>query len=141
MLVIGKAEVVREGREVYLWALGPWVAEAEQMAPLIEASFPGLRVGVVNGRFAKPLDVELLRAQAEHCQLFITCEDHVINGGFGSAILEALEDMAQARPVLRFGYPDQFIEHGDSVADLRQKAGLDRETILATIRQRLQAKG
>ena len=134
LLEIGKAEVVREGREIQFWALGPWVAEAEALANTLEAEFD-IRIGVVNARFAKPLDTALLDRQADENRLFVTFEDHTIQGGFGGALLEALSDAGHQNRVLRIGYPDRFIGHGSSTADLRLEAGLDPESLLKLIRQ------
>jgi 1-deoxy-D-xylulose-5-phosphate synthase len=139
-LPIGKAEVIREGADIQLWALGPWVAEARSLAEeLQEAS--GLSVGVVNARFAKPLDHELLRKQAASARLMVTFEDHVIQGGFGSAVLEALSDAGHGVPVLRIGYPDHFIDHGSGTGDLRARAGLDPATIRRRLRDAVAACG
>jgi 1-deoxy-D-xylulose-5-phosphate synthase len=132
--------VIREGADIQLWALGPWVAEARSLAEeLQEAS--GLSVGVVNARFAKPLDHELLRKQAASARLMVTFEDHVIQGGFGSAVLEALSDAGHGVPVLRIGYPDHFIDHGSGTGDLRARAGLDPATIRRRLRDAVAACG
>jgi len=133
----GRAEVIREGVDVQLWALGPWVHEAESLAPEIEAAFPGIAVGVVNARFAKPIDRELLAAQAADARLFVTFEDHVVAGGFGSALLEGLNEIGSAAPVVRIGWPDRFVDHASSVKDLREANGLSRSDILERIRARL----
>lgn len=133
LLEIGRAERVAEGCDVQFWALGSWVDEAVTLASELEAE-TGLSIGVVNARFAKPLDLELLRSQAGEASLFVTFEDHVVQGGFGSAVLEALNDEAPGTHVLRIGYPDAFVGHGSSVADLRREAGLDKASILQRIR-------
>ncbi len=137
MLPIGKAEVVREGRDVQFWALGPWVSEVGPMADQIEAE-TGVSVGIVNGRFAKPLDTELLAGQAEEARLIVSFEDHTVQGGFGSALMEALNELHLCRRVLRIGYPDQFVDHGSSVEDLREKAGISTEAIMERIRKALE---
>jgi 1-deoxy-D-xylulose-5-phosphate synthase len=139
-LPIGKAEIVRQGEEVQFWALGPWVEEAEALALELEKNFD-FSIGVVNGRFAKPLDDALLHSQSETAQLIVTFEDHVIQGGFGSAILESLSDQDIAVPVMRIGYPDAFIDHGSSVTDLRASAGIDMEGLLKRIGDRLAKVG
>ncbi len=131
---IGKAEVLREGRELQFWALGPWVEEALTLADRFEASH-GIRIGVVNARFAKPLDTALLFQHAASGAGIVTFEDHVISGGFGSALLEALNDEGHPAPVLRIGYPDRFLDHGDDVADLRATAGISSDAV----EQRVQA--
>ena len=136
LLPIGKAEVIREGADVQFWALGPWVGEAVQLADDV-AQETGLSCGVVNARFAKPIDTELLSRQAASARLIVTLEDHAVEGGFGSAVLEAVNTDGQACRVLRIGYPDRFIDHGSSVADLRAAAGLDPASLLARIRKAL----
>jgi len=137
LLPVGRAEVRREGREVQIWALGPLLAEAETLASRL-AEVSGASVGVVNARFAKPLDRELLVAQAPEARLFVTLEDHVRTGGFGSALLETLADEGWSRPVERIGWPDHYIDHGDSDKTLRAAVGLDPETLFASLRARLE---
>jgi 1-deoxy-D-xylulose-5-phosphate synthase len=139
MLEIGRAEVIREGSEIQFWALGPWVAEAESLAAELEDE-AGTGIGVVNARFAKPLDTERLAEQADKAGLIVTFEDHVVQGGFGSAVLESLNELGKAVPVLRIGYPDRFVDHGSSVGDIRATAGLDREAILGRIRAAIVAR-
>lgn len=131
-LEIGRAEVLKEGSDVQLWALGPWVDDAGEIAGVLDSE--GVSTGVVNTRFVKPLDRELLQAQATHSKLFITLEDHSVTGGLGSAVMEALNDLGREIKVLRVGYPDTFTEHGSSGGDIRKSVGLDRDTILETIR-------
>jgi 1-deoxy-D-xylulose-5-phosphate synthase len=134
-LPIGKAVPLREGREVQLWALGPWVDTALELAARI-AELTGWQVGVVNARFAKPLDRDLLQQQAANAKLFVTMEDHVIEGGFGSIVSDALQELDRPTPLLRIGYPDRFIDHGSSVADLRAEAGLsDAEVVDQIVRK------
>ncbi len=133
-LPLGKAEVLREGSDLQFWALGPWVERARRYAENLAAD-TGLRIGVVNARFAKPIDRELLRAQAAQCRAFFTFEDHAREGGFGSAFLETLNDETLQVPVLRFGYPDRFVDHGSSVDDLRVSAGLDDGAVLQRLHE------
>lgn len=136
-LAIGEAEVVRPGKEVQFWALGPWVHEAEAYAALLSQEF-AIEIGVVNARFAKPIDAKLLREQARDAELFVSFEDHVVTGGFGTALLETLaENKLHALPVERIGYPDRFIDHASNEADIHRMAGLDRDTVLAKLRSRI----
>jgi 1-deoxy-D-xylulose-5-phosphate synthase len=83
----------------------------------------GYSAAVINPRFVKPLDRALLEEYAQRVAAFVTFEDHVKMGGFGSAVMEALEEIGNTVPVVRIGWPDQFIEHG-KVEDLRAKYGL-----------------
>ena len=90
-LSVGHAEVLREGSTIVIWALGPMVAEANRIAARL-AEEEHLSVGVVNARFVKPLDRALLLSQAAVVPLLVTMEDHALEGGFGSAVLEALQE-------------------------------------------------
>lgn len=90
-LPIGKAEVLRTGKDVCFWAIGSMVQTALDAAELLEAQ--GISAGVVNMRFAKPLDVELLREHAQSYGKIITLEEGVLAGGVGSAILEELNEI------------------------------------------------
>lgn len=137
-LPLGKAEVIREGNEICLWALGNMVHDAQKLADSLEAEL-SLRVTVVNARFVKPLDTELLLQQAEECRLFVTLEDHVRTGGLGSCVLEALADSNRTTPVVRIGWPDHFIEHGSNVKILRAAHGLAPEAMLAQVIERWNA--
>jgi 1-deoxy-D-xylulose-5-phosphate synthase len=83
----------------------------------------GFSAAVINPRFVKPIDREMLEGYARRVAAFVTFEDHVKMGGFGSAVIEALQDMGIAIPVVRIGWPDQFIEHG-KIEALRAKYGL-----------------
>jgi len=135
-LPLGKAEVLREGSDLAIWALGPMVEDALALATRLEAE-NGLSVAVVNARFAKPLDRELLLAQAAAVPLIVTLEDHAVNGGFGTAVLETLQDAGAQAAVERIGWPDQFISHGSSVAQLRAAHGLSPEAIYSRILRRV----
>ena len=121
---IGKAEVLRDGHDVAVLALGGMMQEGERLAQMLEQQ--GLSAALIDPRFAKPLDRENLREYAGKCGLFITLEDHVLAGGYGSAVLEALNEMELPVPVVRVGWPDAFIEHG-KVESLRTKYGLTAE--------------
>lgn len=136
---IGRAEVLADGNDAAIWALGPMVSDALNIAERLREE-DGARVAVVNARFVKPLDRELLLQHAAEKSLLITMEDHVLAGGFGSAVLETLVDAGCPIPVLRIGWPDRFIEHGSSVDELREAHGLSLDTIYQRIRNRLTAQ-
>jgi 1-deoxy-D-xylulose-5-phosphate synthase len=125
---IGQAEVLREGSNIMIWALGPMVQDALQLATRLETA-ENLSVGVVNARFAKPLDRALLLSHAACIPLIVTMEDHVVAGGFGSAVLEALQEADCPTAVERIGWPDKFIEHGSNVETLRAAYGLSPDDI------------
>ena len=127
---LGKAEVLRDGSDVAILGLGPMVTLAKELAGRLERD--GYSAAVVNPRFIKPLDREMLELYARRVAAFITFEDHVRMGGFGSAVIEALEEMGIAIPVVRIGWPDRFIEHG-KVDDLRAKHGISVDAALAQV--------
>jgi len=134
-LAIGRAEVLREGSDLVIWALGNLVADAVRLAERL-AREDGLAVGVVNARFVKPLDRTLLLSQAAAVPLIVTMEDHVLAGGFGSAVLEALQEADRPVAVERIGWPDKFVEHGSNVEILRATYGLAPDDIARRIRDR-----
>ncbi len=131
-LEIGKAEPLRKGEDLVIWALGPMVQDALKLANKLSAE-AGLSVGVVNARFAKPLDSKLLQEHARNVKLVVTMEDHAVTGGFGSAVLEDLQEAMIATPVCRIGWPDCFVQHGDGNEDLRAANGLSPDDIEARI--------
>lgn len=124
---LGKAEVLSSGTdagEICLWSLGGVTLPlAETLAQRLEKE-RGKRPAIVNARFCKPVDCELLAEQAKRAKLFVTFENHTTVGGFGSAVLEALSGMGLNTPVVRIGWPDTFIAHGSAPADLRERYGL-----------------
>ena len=127
-LPIGKAEILKEGDDVAILALGRCVSEGlEAHARLAER---GVRATVVNCRFVKPIDVDLIAGVARRVPRIITVEENVRQGGFGSAVLEALNDQGITHvAVERLGVPDIFVEHG-SPDVLRAKYGLDADGIV-----------
>ncbi|MGB0409722.1 MAG: 1-deoxy-D-xylulose-5-phosphate synthase [Opitutales bacterium] len=133
---IGKSKRLQSGRHVDIWALGTMVADAEKLAARL--SEHGIEAGVVNARFAKPLDIDALIHSAQKYPLIVTMEDHAETGGFGTAVVEALQSRALACPVERIGWPDEFVEHGSSVSALRESAGLNAEAILERVQSRLE---
>ena len=136
-LPIGKAEILAQGTDIVLWALGTMVNDAFALADKIQSE-TGISPTVVNARFAKPLDEELLLSLANDAQLIVTLEDGVITGGMGSAVLETLQEKDVLLPVVRLGWPDEFVDHASSVADLRQKHGLSPADMLEKILTRWQ---
>lgn len=138
LLVVGKAELLKEGSEIFIWALGPLLEEAQSAARHLETQL-GVQVGIINPRFIKPIDKTLLLTQAKTAKLIVTMEDHVLAGGFGSSVLEILQDSNLATAVERIGWPDKFVEHGSSVTILRGAHGLSSDSILEKIKRRYQA--
>jgi 1-deoxy-D-xylulose-5-phosphate synthase len=142
---VGKAEVLRDGQDVVLIGFGPIVRRAVEAADALAAD--GWSVGVVNARFAKPLDRDLIVEQARGRPLIVTLEESVVTGGFGSAVLEAIEEARMAEPGLRettvriLGIPgDRFVDHG-AVGDLRRLVRLDTAGIVEQIRETTRALG
>jgi len=129
-LPIGKAEILQDGTDVAILGLGPLVSMARELAEKLDRQ--GYSAAVVNPRFVKPIDREMLAQYARRVTAFVTFEDHVKMGGFGSAVIEALDELGIAVPVVRIGWPDNFIEHG-KVEDLRAKHGLSVEAALAQV--------
>ena len=129
-LPVGNAEVIQDGADVAILGLGPLISMAQELAALLERD--GYSVAVINPRFIKPIDREMLAQYAQRVAAFVTFEDHVKMGGFGSAVVEALDEIGSAVPVVRIGWPDQFIEHG-KVDDLRRKHGLSVDAALAQV--------
>ncbi len=123
---VGKAEVRREGSKVAILAFGAMVTTAEAVAPDLDAT-------VVNMRFVKPLDEELLLRLARTHRAFVTLEDNAVAGGAGSAVNELLALHSVPIPILHLGIPDRFIEHG-SRDECLAAAGLDAASVTAAIR-------
>src|SRR5258708_26523721 len=94
----------------------------------------GYDVAIVNPRFVKPIDAGVTEFFARAAEVLVTFEDHVITGGYGSAVLELLNEKRITIPVIQMGWPDQFIEHASSVDDLRNKYGLTVENTISKIR-------
>jgi len=115
-LPLGRAEIRREGQGLAILAFGPLLYEALKAAESLNAT-------VVNMRWAKPLDLEMLAEIAQTHDRFVTIEDGVRKGGAGAAVLEALQDMGVFKPVLVMGFEDEFTEHGDP-QNLMQHYGL-----------------
>jgi len=127
-LPIGRAHTCRQGRRVALLAFGTMLAPALVAGEALDAT-------VVNMRFVKPLDAELLRELARSHEAFVTIEEHVVMGGAGSAVGEALAQAAIVRPLLQLGLPDRCIDHGDQSQLLRLE-GLDAAGIERAVRER-----
>jgi len=141
LLEIGKAEVIKHGStqpaRVALFGLGQMCAMAEQTAALLEAQ--GISAAVINPRWIKPMDTGMLEFYASSAEVVCTFEDHVLLNGYGCGVIEHLSDAGIKTPVVRIGWPDQFVEHG-AVDILRKKHGLTPEAAVEKILPLLQAK-
>jgi 1-deoxy-D-xylulose-5-phosphate synthase len=132
-LPIGKSELLSHGDnpQVAIFGLGALIPMGLEIAHKLEEE--GLSTAVVNARFTKPIDVEMLEFYARHVDVILTLEDHVLKGGFGSAVLEELNILSLSTPVVRIGWPDQFIEHG-KVEALRAKYGISVQAAIEKVR-------
>jgi 1-deoxy-D-xylulose-5-phosphate synthase len=135
-LPIGKSELLShsEAPQVAIFALGGLVPMGKEISRTLEED--GIPTALINARFTKPIDVEMLEFYARHVEVILTLEDHVLKGGFGSAVLEELNNLSLSTPVVRIGWPDQFIEHG-KVEALRAKYGISVEAALEKLRPHL----
>ena len=141
VLPIGQGEVLREGTDLLFVGFGPIVARAMAAADLLAAE--GWSVGVINARFARPLDRQLILDQVRGKRMVVTFEESVVVGGFGSGVLELVEEARLADPAYRdvavriIGIPgERFVDHG-SVSDLRRVLRLDADGLAAQVREAL----
>ncbi|HXS72228.1 MAG TPA: 1-deoxy-D-xylulose-5-phosphate synthase [Patescibacteria group bacterium] len=141
VLPVGQGETLREGRDLLFVGFGPIVMRAMDVASALEGE--GWSVGVINARFAKPLDRQLILDAARGKRLVVTFEESVAAGGFGSGVLELMEEARLADPAYRdvairvIGIPgDRFVDHG-SVADLRRMLRLDSAGLAEQVRETL----
>ena len=131
-LEMGKGEVLAEGDDLLMLPVGSMVYRACEAARQLREE--GIQVTVVNPRFIKPLDSPLLCGMARRIGRVVTIEENVLAGGFGSAVIELLQERGFSDvEVLRIGIPDQFLEHGPQGV-LRKKCGLDCSGILRRVR-------
>ncbi len=137
LIEIGKGEVIQNlsnngGRKVALFPLGNMMPLAKKAAVQLAAA--GFDAAIINPRFVKPLDAGLHEFFGRSAEVVVTLEDHVLMGGYGSAVLELYSDKRITTPVIQIGWPDQFIEHATNVQDLRNKYGLTVENVIAKVK-------
>jgi 1-deoxy-D-xylulose-5-phosphate synthase len=137
LLEIGKAEVLQNfsnsgKRKVALFGLGPMCAIARKAA--VQLAQEGFDVALINPRFTKPIDAGTHEFFGKAADLVITLEDHVITGGYGSAVLELYSEKTVTTPVVRIGWPDQFVEHATTQDELRKKYGLSVENAVSKVK-------
>ena len=140
LLEIGKAEIRqnfsnRGGRKVALFALGNLQPLARQAA--LELADRGCNCALINPRFIKPLDAGTTEFFGRAADVIVTLEDHALTGGYGSLVLELFSDRGVTTPVLRIGWPDQFIEHASTVDYLRAKHGLTVQAVVERVSELL----
>jgi 1-deoxy-D-xylulose-5-phosphate synthase len=131
-LAPGKAEVLHEGERVVIWAYGTMVGTALQVAERVREQ--GVEVGVVDARFAKPVDEELLARHLQDYRHVVTLEDSQRAGGFGSAVLECASRLPGSARVRVLGIPDRFVDHYTSREEQLAEVGLDTEGVLRVVR-------
>jgi 1-deoxy-D-xylulose-5-phosphate synthase len=134
LLEIGKGELVQDGHDVALIGLGFLFDLAVEAKDRLEGEDHS--VALVNPRFIKPLDEELILDVARRCKVICTFEDHVLKHGFGASIIELLHDAGIDTPVERIGWPDQFVEHG-KVNILREKHGISANAAVEKVLRHL----
>ncbi len=135
-LEIGKAEILTQGNDILLLAIGRSVSDAQKAEQILKEK--GLHISVVNCRFVKPLDSELICGMAEQIPRIITIEDHMLQGGFGSAVLECLTDAGiTGFSMRRIGIADTFVSHGPQDL-LRSKYHIDAASIVQAAEELLE---
>ncbi|MCI8471037.1 MAG: 1-deoxy-D-xylulose-5-phosphate synthase [Clostridia bacterium] len=128
-LELGKAEILKEGKDLSIFAIGKMVARAMNLAEKIEKEQPDMTVEVINVRFLKPIDKETIKQSIQKTKQVITIEDGTIINGLATAVQEMiLEEELQEIKVKNYAYPDKYIEHG-AVEELEKIYGLDIETM------------
>ncbi len=130
LLTIGQAEILCEGKDVAIFGLGNFCSIALEVSSLL--ALKGIDAAVINPSWIKPLDTATIKKFAQQTKFLVTLEDHALANGFGTGVAEYLSDEKIMTPLLRIGWPDQFIEHG-SVPILREKYGLTAQAIAEKI--------
>jgi 1-deoxy-D-xylulose-5-phosphate synthase len=137
LLEIGKAEVVQHGRDVAIFGLGNMFEVAQEAAGKLQEH--GVSVALINPRWIKPMDTGTLEFFARSVDVVATIEDHVLHNGFGCAVMEHLYSVGIHTPVVRIGWPDEFIEHG-AVPILRKKHGIAADALVDKVLPLLRKK-
>ena len=131
LIEIGKSEIIKEGEDVALLAIGSMVDYSIKGAELLAGQ--GINCEVVNMRFAKPLDTERLDEVSKKFTKIVTLEESTMVGGFGSGVLEYFSEKKYKNDVLRIGLPDHFVDHGTQ-AELHKLLGIDPEGIAGKVK-------
>jgi 1-deoxy-D-xylulose-5-phosphate synthase len=137
LIEIGKGEVLRNfdsggGVKIAIFPLGNMQGLAREAAEHLQSE--DFNVALINPRFAKPLDAGAHEFFGRAADVVVTIEDHALPGGYGSAVMELFAERQIQTPIVRIGWPDQFIEHGSSVDGLRRKYGLTVENLVAQVK-------
>ena len=126
-LVLGKPEIINDGKDICIIAIGKMVSKAENIR-INCLKNSNLNIGVINARFLKPLKEDYMIEIIKKYKTIITIEDGTIVGGLGAKIGEIIEENKLKQNLIKFAYPDEFIKHGD-VKDIEEKYGLSEEEI------------
>ena len=137
-LPIGKAEVLKEGQDITLLAIGSMVSVSEIISAKLLTEY-GVKCTVINARFVKPLDKETIVKYCKQTKLLVTLEEHSLHGGFGSAVLELLSNINLYKDTLRIGLEDEFTAHGD-IKELKKEYGLDADSVVKKIMDKYKQK-
>ena len=128
----GKSEMIHMGREIALVAVGSMVKTAVSVEEALKQR--GYEVTLINARFVKPLDEEMLLQLLENHRLIVTMEENVFRGGFGEAVNDFYQNQGASVKVLNIAIPDRYIEHG-SIDILKKEAGIDAESVVKAIEE------
>ena len=133
---LGEAEIIKEGQDLTILAIGKMVAKAKKVADILEKQ--NINVEVINARFLKPLDENTIIKSVSKTNKIITIEDGIITGGLATSTLEVLQKHNMASKFIKaYGYPDEFIKHG-KVEELEKIYGLDEQTIANELMAKLE---
>ena len=127
LIEIGKGEIIKDGKDVVFLSIGSMTNYALKASEKLDIE--GISAEVVNMRFAKPIDTDIIDSIVKRHNKIITLEENTISGGFGSGILEYMAEKGYKNDVLRFGLPDNFVEHGTQ-AELHHILGIDPDGIV-----------
>jgi 1-deoxy-D-xylulose-5-phosphate synthase len=130
----GTGELLREGADALVIGVGSTVHPCLTAAEALERE--GISVAVIDARFVKPLDTDLILSWARECSVTLTVEENVLQGGFGSAVVEAVNDSGEDLTVHRLGLPDSYVEQA-SLKELRAELKIDAEGIVAAVKEAL----
>jgi len=131
---VGQAEVLEEGEDIVLLAVGRMVEVAQKVSALLKKK--GYSPTVINGRFIKPLDEKLILEFVDKAELLVTLEENSLVGGFGSAVLELLARESHQVEIVNFGLPDRFVTHGKT-EKLFEEIGIDAPSIAKEIDKKI----
>ena len=134
-IVWGKGQILKEGKDAVILSVGNMLPEAVRAIESLEQQ--GYKIGLVNPRFIKPMDKELLDQLAETYPLIVTLEEGILNGGYGSMVMQYLMQKGYRGNIRNIGIEDQFVEHG-SISELRSMLKIDGEHIAASMKQWLE---